>query len=283
MTKTKEFEFFISAPKLPACCLVYKLQEFKRSKFSHLGTIKHYMYTVLSFYVCLSGTPSTASWDGARLIYSRESSLRQQTVLPKHFHFSTLTRGIFFLCPFQHGVICNPSDSTVSENAGTALAVRRSKHSVKSHPQLGLDIIENITRKNLKKINGLWLSCCISRGDLQAFSWHLFICSSITPSILSRRVFLVFWPFLFSSHDFLLRDHVLKKVFFSVWFRNKINLSSVTWISSRQDRFLSFCHYMFISPWHLFTVVRIRIRCYLFRILSNLFRIRSNWFWIQVI
>jgi hypothetical protein len=44
----------------------------------------------------------------------------------------------------RHCFICRPSDSTVSEDAGieprkvatTALAVRRSNHSAKSHPQI---------------------------------------------------------------------------------------------------------------------------------------------------
>ncbi len=50
-----------------------------------------------------------------------------------------------FLCFIQHCFICRPSDSTVSEDAGiepwtvatSALAVRRSNHSARSHPQLG--------------------------------------------------------------------------------------------------------------------------------------------------
>jgi len=56
------------------------------------------------------------------------------------------SRGIFlnfFRYFIQHCFICRPSDSTVSEDAGieprtvanTALAVRRSNHSAKSHPQ----------------------------------------------------------------------------------------------------------------------------------------------------
>ncbi len=60
--------------------------------------------------------------------------------------------GDFFMYHIQHCFICRPSDSTVSEDAGieprtvatTALAVRRSNHSLRfrphsarSHPQLG--------------------------------------------------------------------------------------------------------------------------------------------------
>ncbi len=53
----------------------------------------------------------------------------------------------FFLSMYcnQHCFICRPSDSTVSEDAGieprpvatSALAVSRSNHSARSHPQLG--------------------------------------------------------------------------------------------------------------------------------------------------
>ncbi len=49
----------------------------------------------------------------------------------------------FFMYNIQHCFICRPSDSTVSDDAGigprivatTALAVRRSNHSARSHPQ----------------------------------------------------------------------------------------------------------------------------------------------------
>jgi hypothetical protein len=48
----------------------------------------------------------------------------------------------FFMYDIQHCFICRPSDSTVSEDAGigprtvatTALAVRRTNHSARSHP-----------------------------------------------------------------------------------------------------------------------------------------------------
>jgi hypothetical protein len=58
-----------------------------------------------------------------------------------------INRGIFwiFYIFIQNCFICRPSDSTVSEDAGieqrtvatSALAVRRSNHSTRSHPQLG--------------------------------------------------------------------------------------------------------------------------------------------------
>jgi hypothetical protein len=48
----------------------------------------------------------------------------------------------FFMYDIQHCLICRPSDSTVSEDAGIehrtvanmALAVRRPNHSARSHP-----------------------------------------------------------------------------------------------------------------------------------------------------
>jgi hypothetical protein len=57
----------------------------------------------------------------------------------------------FFMYDIQHCFICRPSDSTVSEDAGieprtvatTALAVRRSNHSARSHPLTRLDLIHN--------------------------------------------------------------------------------------------------------------------------------------------
>jgi hypothetical protein len=52
-------------------------------------------------------------------------------------HFRKLTGGfvwIFFMYCIQHCFFCRPSDSTVSEDAGIALAVRRSNHSARSHP-----------------------------------------------------------------------------------------------------------------------------------------------------
>ncbi len=50
----------------------------------------------------------------------------------------------FFMYDIQHCFICRPSESTVPEDAGieprtvatTALAVRRSNHSARSHPQI---------------------------------------------------------------------------------------------------------------------------------------------------
>ncbi len=61
--------------------------------------------------------------------------------------FKMLNGGFFWVFPFfmydiQHCFICRPSDSTMSGDAGiepgtvatTALAVRRSNHSAKSHP-----------------------------------------------------------------------------------------------------------------------------------------------------
>ncbi len=56
-------------------------------------------------------------------------------------HFNKLKGGLFgiFVCDIQHCFICPPSDSTVSEDAGTrtvattALAVRRSNHLARSH------------------------------------------------------------------------------------------------------------------------------------------------------
>ncbi len=66
----------------------------------------------------------------------------------KKFFYLFFKEGIFLIfSPFslydvQHCFICRPSDSIVSEDAGiepgtvatTALAVRRSKHSARSHP-----------------------------------------------------------------------------------------------------------------------------------------------------
>ncbi len=54
-----------------------------------------------------------------------------------------LFKGDFFQYFIQHCFICSPPDSTVSNDAGieprtvatTALAVRRSKHTAKSHPK----------------------------------------------------------------------------------------------------------------------------------------------------
>ncbi len=50
----------------------------------------------------------------------------------------------FFMYDIQHCFICRPTDSAVSEDAGieprtvatSALAVRRSNHSARSHPQI---------------------------------------------------------------------------------------------------------------------------------------------------
>jgi hypothetical protein len=67
--------------------------------------------------------------------------------LPMCWHIIDVKGGIFciffFMYDIQHCFICRPSDSTVSEDAGlkprtvatTALAVRRSNHSARSHPQ----------------------------------------------------------------------------------------------------------------------------------------------------
>jgi hypothetical protein len=56
-----------------------------------------------------------------------------------------------FTCTI-HCFICRPSDSTVSEDAGieprtvatTALTIRRSNHSARSHAQSRLDLIHNV-------------------------------------------------------------------------------------------------------------------------------------------
>jgi hypothetical protein len=65
----------------------------------------------------------------------------------------TISWGFFgfflFMYDIQHCFICRPSDSTGSEDAGikprtvatAALAVRRSNHSARSHPQIRLDLI----------------------------------------------------------------------------------------------------------------------------------------------
>jgi hypothetical protein len=65
----------------------------------------------------------------------------------------TLKGGFFgfflFMYDIQHCFICHPSDSTVSEDAGieprtvatTALAVRRSNHSARSHPDILFHVI----------------------------------------------------------------------------------------------------------------------------------------------
>ncbi len=75
---------------------------------------------------------------------------RQCTFIPKEAAtVYTINRGIswifFSMVCIQHCFICRPSDSAVSEDAGieprtvatSALAVRRSKHSSRSLPQLG--------------------------------------------------------------------------------------------------------------------------------------------------
>ncbi len=68
---------------------------------------------------------------------------------------------IFFLFMYdiQHCFICRPSDSTVLEDAGieprtvatTALAVRRSRRSARSHPQ-ATDLIHNRPQTYLRRV-----------------------------------------------------------------------------------------------------------------------------------
>jgi hypothetical protein len=48
-----------------------------------------------------------------------------------------IKQGDFSMYCIQHCFICRPSDSTVWTAATSALAVRRSNHSARSHPQLG--------------------------------------------------------------------------------------------------------------------------------------------------
>ncbi len=88
-------------------------------------------------------------------------------VFYKTFH-NNLNRGIFlycFLCMYfiQHCFICRPSDSTVSAVAGmeprtvatSALAVRRSNHSARSHPCLGY-ISSTIIKTNISRTIFRW-------------------------------------------------------------------------------------------------------------------------------
>ncbi len=85
---------------------------------------------------------------------------REYSLLPEHVRIFFFTGDflIFFLFMYniQHCFICRPSDSTVSEDAGielrtvatTALAVRRSDHSARSHPQTRLDLIHDSARSH---------------------------------------------------------------------------------------------------------------------------------------
>jgi hypothetical protein len=73
--------------------------------------------------------------------------LPSHKILKVHNHENAFFKGGFFgfflfMYDIQHCFICRPSDFTVSEDAGiesrtvatTALAVRRSNHSARSHP-----------------------------------------------------------------------------------------------------------------------------------------------------
>ncbi len=73
----------------------------------------------------------------------------------------------FFQYFIQHGFICRPSDSTLSETAGieprtvatSALAVGRSNHTARSHPELVYTYD--------------WYNCCISCISDQLFFFFL--------------------------------------------------------------------------------------------------------------
>jgi hypothetical protein len=64
---------------------------------------------------------------------------------------------LFWSLFVQHCFTCRPQDSTVSEDAGieprtfatSALAVKRSNHSVRSHPHTRLDLINKCMRDSL--------------------------------------------------------------------------------------------------------------------------------------
>ncbi len=83
--------------------------------------------------------------------YLKEGTLRREAffIRLKTFFLRKLFWFSLFMYGIQHCFICRPSDSTVSEDAGieprtvatTALAVRRSNQSARSHPQTQLDLI----------------------------------------------------------------------------------------------------------------------------------------------
>jgi hypothetical protein len=86
----------------------------------------------------------------------------------------------FFKYDIQHCPICRPSDSTVWKDAGieprtvatTALAVRRSNHSARSHPPTRLDLIHirrDLIHSRLDLIHS-WLDLIHSWLDL-IHSW----------------------------------------------------------------------------------------------------------------
>jgi hypothetical protein len=88
---------------------------------------------------------------------------------PSYRNLIKTFRGFFgfflFMYDIQHSVICRPSDSTVSEDAGieprtvatTALAVRRSNNSARSHP-----------RWSIKSYLSGAPGCSVHRGDIGA-------------------------------------------------------------------------------------------------------------------
>jgi hypothetical protein len=80
-----------------------------------------------------------------KALYSFYSCFKKRVVLRGLFLKGDFSDFFLFTYDIQDCFICRPSDSTVSEDAviearavgTTALAVRRSNHSARSHPQLG--------------------------------------------------------------------------------------------------------------------------------------------------
>ncbi len=93
--------------------------------------------------IYLNGVPDPAP--GFGIVGWREKNC---TVIVSVFNSNFLKGGFFgfflFMYDFRHCFICRPSDTTVSEDAGieprtvvtTVLAVRRSNHSARYHPNL---------------------------------------------------------------------------------------------------------------------------------------------------
>jgi hypothetical protein len=77
--------------------------------------------------------------------------LQSKSTICFGIHAWPVTYFSFFMCDIQHCSICRPSDSTASEDVGiepravatTALTVRRSNHSSRSHSRL--DHIHNLS------------------------------------------------------------------------------------------------------------------------------------------
>ncbi len=103
---------------------------------------------------------------------------------PLFFHKGEFFGFFLFVYDIQHCFICCPSDSTVSEDAGielrtvatTALAVRRSNHSVRSHPHTRLDLIHCFIGLFLHYVLLTMLTLTM-RGSSSLWSGQAKICS----------------------------------------------------------------------------------------------------------